>query len=222
MRPLFFTGQHRGSILAIGAAVLLGPATYSTSAGQPQEQQSPPQQQGSQSQQSSPAQQSTDAQRNSQAGQPEPRKKKVWTNEDLIALRTPADIYLLEKEAQELAAAEAAAKTTDLSRQAKDAGLTIELPPTAEATQELIKTKEAQVDDLQAHLDQLHKDFPSAAEADQTGVQREVDAVTNNLSKLQLELKFLGRHLEDLGKPAFQEPVPQQPASPPVQNPEQP
>lgn len=85
-----------------------------------------------------------------------------------------------------------------------------------------MKTKEAQVDELQAHLDQLNKDIPGAAEAGQTGVQTEVAAVTNDLSKLQLELKFLSQHLEDLGKPASQEPVPQQPASPPVQNPEQP
>ena len=95
MPPLFLIGQRGGSILAIGAAALLGPARYFASAGQPQEQQSPPQQQGAQSQQSSPAQQSADAQPNSQPCLLEPRKKRVWTNEDFVALRTPADIYLL-------------------------------------------------------------------------------------------------------------------------------
>ena len=208
-------------MLAIGAVVLLGPPTRSALAGKPQ-QQSPPQQQGSQSQQSSSAQQSAEAQANSQPGLLEPKKRKVWTNEDLVALRTPADIYLLEKEAQELAAAEAAAKTTDLEKQVKDAGSAIELPSTAEATQQLIANKEAQTNDLQEHLDQLNKDLPNAEEASRAGVQKELDAVTDDLSRLQLELKFLRKHLEDLGKTAPQQPTPQQPPSPSAQSPEQP
>lgn len=219
MPRLFFIGQRGASILAMGSALLLGPATYSASARPPQEQQSPPQQQSSPSQQSSPAQQT---QPNSPPGQLEPKKKKVWINEDLIALRTPADIYVLEKEAQELAAAEAAGKTTDLEQQVKDAKLKLELPPTAEATQQLIKTKEAEVDEAQAQLDQLNKDFSNAAEADQAGMQNAINAATNNLSRLQLELKFLRQHLENLGKRASQEPAPQQPASAPAPNPEQP
>lgn len=209
-------------MLAIGAVVLLGPVTHSASAGRTQQQQSPPQQQGSQSQQSSSAQQSGDAQANSQPGQLEPKKRKVWTNEDLVALRTPADIYLLEKEAQELAAAEADAKTADLEKQVKDAGLAIELPPTAEATQQLIANKEGQTNDLQEHLDQLNKDLPNTEEASRAGVQKELDAVTSDLSRLQLELKFLRQHLQDLGKAAPQQPIPQQPVSPSAQSPEQP
>ncbi len=125
-----------------------------------QEQEAPRQrqEQSSQSQQQSPKpQQSTLQPSNSPTSQhSEPKRKKVWTNDDVIPCARQQTIIWSEKEAQEAAAGEAAAREASEAKQIKEAGLTEKLPATVEETQKLIAVKEIQITEDQEALDAVH------------------------------------------------------------------
>ena len=178
-----------------------------------------------QEQQTSQAQQQTSEpqkipQPSPQAPDPStPKPKKVWTNDDMPTLRSPADTYLAEKEAQEAAAAEAASKRAELEKQIKQAGLTIDLPPTAEETQRLIKTKQERIKELKDHLDLLNQGLPDAPENQKAANQRQIEEFTGDSKKLQLEVKVLEDHLQSLAKTAPSAPPSAVPAPPSRENP---
>jgi hypothetical protein len=195
---------------ALAGVILLSLAALAQSihAKQQQEQQtSQSQQQASQPQQDSPAPPKPEA-------EPGPKPKKVWTNDDVVSLRTPADVFLAEKEEQEAANAKVSAKKADFAKQVKEAGLTVELPSTAEETQRLIKVREDQAGDLQKRLDQLNHDLSGGDELQRATIQQHIETVTLGLRKVQLEVKVLHAHLEDLAKTAPAEPSPAPPPSP--------
>jgi len=148
-----------------------------------------------------------------------PKPKKVWTNDDVISLRSPADTYRAEKEAQEAADAEAAVKKAELATQIKEAGLTIKLPSTPEETRQLIKDTQEQIAALQARLDRLNHDLPDALEPQKTAIQKQIEALTVDVPRNQLELKVLRGHLEDLVKTAPSGPASAPPAPPSPENP---
>lgn len=131
---------------------------------------------------------------------PTSKQHKVWTNDDLISLRSPADIYLLQKEAQEAAEAQAAAEKAAIAKQIKEAGLAMTLPSTAEETQRLIETKQAQIKDLQDGMDRLNKDLPDTLPDRQPEMQKQIETFKGYLQKAQLEVSILQDHLQDLAK----------------------
>src|SRR6476646_8903914 len=110
MNPSKLFNSRRLAYLALAGVVVLTPskglAKVTQRQEQPQSQQPPPQQNPQPSSQQPTA-----------TAQQAPKQRKIWTNEDLILLRTPADIYLLEKEARE--AAEAEAEAAKIAAEAK-------------------------------------------------------------------------------------------------------
>jgi len=190
------------SNLLLGAALFLVPLAHPSLLGRLQQQQSsqtqPPQ--SSHPQQSSPPE------------QPTSKPKKVWTNEDVISLRTPADAYQAEREAQVAAKAAAVAKEAAQAKLIKEAGLTIKLPATAEETQRMIKTKEGEISDEQSGIERMNNELPSTPADQKAAVQKEIDRVTADLQKDRVELEVLQNHLQKLNKtPANQsspEPLP--------------
>jgi len=149
--------------------------------------------------------------------QPASKKHRVWTNDDVISLRSPADTYLVEKESQEAAAAEVAAKKAALAKQINEAGLTLNLPSTSEETQRMIKAKQDQIRDLQDGMDRLNKDLPDAPPDRKPEMQKEIETFKGYLQKAQLELSILQDHLQDLAKtqPSETPSAPPAPSSPP-------
>ena len=178
-----------------------------------------------QEQQSSQAQQASQPQQNPQLTPPiqdssAPKPKKVWSNDDVVSLRTPADIYQAEKEAQEAADAEAAAKKSELAKHIKDDGLTIKLPSTVEEAQALIKDKEERIKDLRERLDRSNQDLPDTEGSKKAAIQLQIEALSSDLTKTQLEVKVLRNHLEELVKATTDESV-STPVTPPTpQNPQ--
>jgi len=170
------------------------------------------QQQGSQAQQSLPAQPGAQAQTNAQPPGPDPKTKKVWTNDNIVSLRTPADIYQVEKESQEAAAAQAAAEAE--AKKGNEPGPTIALPATAEDTQKLIQLKESQIEDEQTALERLIKDLPNTPEDKKAAMEKEIDRVASDLPVVRNELKMLHDHLDALAKAPLNEPT-ASPAAPP-------
>jgi hypothetical protein len=158
-------------------------------------------------------QQSTQQPSSSQLSkQPEAKQKKVWTNDDVIALRTPADLYLLEKEAQEAAAAEAAAEEAAKAKHVDGTGPTEKLPATVEETRKLIAAKESQIADDQQALDRYTAELPNEPAERKDQMQEEIKRITADLPKERSELKILQDHLEELTKTQLNE----APVSPPV------
>jgi hypothetical protein len=143
--------------------------------------------------------------------QPIGKHRKVWTNDDVVLLRTPADNYLAEKEAKEATEAEAAAKLAAQPKAAKEVPLEINLPTSIEETQLLIKNKEQDISDDQATLASLNAELATAAEEQKKAKQKEIEIVAAELDRAQNELKALQDHLVELHTP----PASQAPAAPP-------
>jgi hypothetical protein len=180
--------------VTVGTALFSGVLSPSAYTGWPQEGQT------SQSQQ-----QSSEPQQNPQSPPPPqdtsaPKPKKVWTNDDVISLRSPAEVYQAEKEAQAASDAEAAKKKAELAKRVKEAGMTMKLPATPEETQTLIKDKQEQIRNLQDAVDRLNHDLPDAPEEQKVKIQKQIEAFTGDSQAAQLELKVLEDHLQNLAK----------------------
>lgn len=123
--------------------------------------------------------------------------KKIWTEDDLIALRTPMDIYLLEKEAQEAAAA-IAAKEAEARKPEKEVPAEMKLPGSVEETQLLISNREQEISEEQSTLSRLKGELGEAPAEEQAAKQKEIDVVSARLEKAQIVLKALQGQLEKL------------------------
>jgi hypothetical protein len=173
---------------------------------------------GQQEQQSSQsAQQQQDSQPPPQPPDPSaPKPKKVWTNDEVIQLRSPADAYVADKEAREAADAKAAAQEAALMKQIKAAELTMKLPSTPEETQRLIASNEERIRGLRDELDQLNNSPNDASEVQKAAMHRQIDQLTANLEKKQFELKVLQDYLKGFTKTPTSEPPSGLPVPPPV------
>jgi len=145
------------------------------------------------------------------AEQPAAKQRKVWTNDDIVLLRTPADIYLLEKEAREAAEAEAAAKETankEAAVSGKEPPLDIKLPATPEETEKMLKDMQDDIQEETVAVDKLRKELLDTPAEQQSEKQKESDRLTGNLEILQRDVKALQDHLQTLrGKPQEQNPT---------------
>jgi|SRR5690348_1744994 hypothetical protein len=195
--------------IALGVVIILLPPEYRAFGIQEAAQQPPP---PASSQQTAPSSQPA------AAGQPDAKKRKVWTNEDLVALRTPADIYILEKEAREAAEAEAAEKEAAQREAAKAEASTApeaKLPATQEETEKLISNKQGDLDEETAALAKLKTELPDTPAEQQPDKQKEIDRLSADTEALQRDLKALQEHLKKFA------PKPEEQASPPPAGPPQ-
>jgi len=184
------------SSLPLAAALSFSPLANRSAGWQNQEQPFSQMQQ-------QPAQQQQSAQppKNSQPSQQrEAKQKKVWTNDDLVSLRTPADVYLAEKEAQQAAAAEAAAEGAAKAKLPEEGGAAEKLPSSAEETQKLIAAKESQIAGDQQALDRYTAELPTEPAERKDRMQEEIKRITGSLPKERRELQMLQEHLEELNK----------------------
>src|SRR5580704_6965473 len=173
--------MFRLSALTLGATPLLAPLANPVALRQHQQQQS--------SQSQPPQSTEPEPQQSHQSHQPTPKPRKIWTNEDVVLLRTPADVYQTEKEAREVAEAEAEAKEAAQARLIKDAGSAIKLPATVEEAQRMIKAKGEQISDAESGIERMNNELPSTPEDQKAAVQKEIDRVTADLRKNRVELE---------------------------------
>jgi hypothetical protein len=129
------------------------------------------------------------------------KRRKVWTNDEVVLLRTPADDYLAEKEAKRVAEGEAAAKSTAKSKTTVAATTESKLPTSIEETQLLIKNKEQDITDDQASLVSLNAEMANTPDEQKKSKQKEIEIVAAELDRARNELKTLQDHLADLQKP---------------------
>jgi hypothetical protein len=205
--------------LALGAALLLAQLTCEVVIAQQQEQQQ------SQSQQQPPpspppsvtpppsSQPATDSA--PPIGALPVKRRKVWTNDEVVVLRTPADNYQVEKEAKGAAEADAAAKEAARKASAKpekEPPLDIKLPATPEETQKMLKSTQDDIQEETIILNKLLKELLDAPPEEQAEKQQEINRLTTSLETLRRNVKALQDHLQSFSeKPQGENP----PAAPP-------
>ncbi|HYL61527.1 MAG TPA: hypothetical protein VE077_02820 [Candidatus Methylomirabilis sp.] len=177
-------------IAALPSAILAEPASWGT-------------QQQSQSAQPQQAQQPSAPPQDSAAL----KQKKVWTNDEVIALRTPADNYQVAKEAKEAADAAEAAKKAARAKEIKEAGLSVVLPSTAEETQRRIKAKQDDIAERQEELKRLSDELAEATPDEVPGRQKQIESIKVYLHRAHLELEVLEQHLQNVFKASRTEPT---------------
>jgi hypothetical protein len=172
-------------------------------------------QQQSQSQQQTPPPPTPpeNAQPAPQPTSPAAKQKKVWTEEDVISLRTPADNYQVEKEAKEAAAKEAALRAA--ANPPKQPTLDPKLPATAEETEKRLKETQQYIQEETDALDKLHKDLLDTPTEQQAQKQEEIDRVNRLLEASQRDLKALQEHLQTFQEKPQGEAPPVAPQPPP-------
>jgi ATP-dependent Lon protease len=122
------------------------------------------------------------------------RKIKIWTNDDLIATRTPADIYIFEKEARAAANEVAAFKTVTSCFAFNQPEGTIE------ETQKAIQDTLQSVRDSEDAVAQARNALADAPETLKARNQMELDRRTTELENSREQLRVLQEHLQQLGR----------------------
>jgi uncharacterized coiled-coil protein SlyX len=129
------------------------------------------------------------------------KRRKVWTNDDMIETRTPADNYQLEKEAKEAAEKEAAAKETAdkaAAKSEKEPATEIKLPATQEGTNKKISDTEGEIQEETVVRDKLRNEFAKTPLEQQAQKQEEIDKLSRQIAASQKDLKALQDHLQAL------------------------
>jgi len=145
------------------------------------------------------------------------KRRKVWTNDEVVVLRTPTDNYLAEKEAKEAADAEAAAKEAAhkaAGKSEKEPPLDIKLPATLEETEKMLKDTQIDAQEEIDALDKLHKELLDIPAEQQAEKQKQIDRLTGNLETSQRDVKALQEHLQVLREKSRRENLPA-PSPPP-------
>jgi hypothetical protein len=151
-------------------------------------------------------------------GQLPVKRRKVWTNDDVVTLRSPADNYEIEEEAKKAADAAAAAKEAAIRaavRTEKTPPLDIKLPATVEETEKMLKDTQGEIEEETVVLNKMQKDLADTPAAEQAQKQKDIDRLTSLLAASQRDLKALQDHLQTLRPKHHEEnpPATQQPPS---------
>jgi hypothetical protein len=93
---------------------------------------------------------------------PTPTPRKVWTEDNIVGLRQPVDIYLVQKQAQ--AAAEALAKVRKVAAEPYASSVKIKEPRTLEEVARAITDSLEDIDDQKATLARLNKELDESPE----------------------------------------------------------
>jgi hypothetical protein len=188
--------------LALGAALLMAQLRCEAANVQQQEQQqSQPQQQQSQPPPSpTPPPSSQPASDPATSIGPLPvKRRKVWTNDEVVALRTSTDNYLAEKDGQEAADAEAAAKEAAIRaalKSDKQPPLDIKLPATAEETEKMLRNMQGDIQEETVVLEKMRQELADVPPEREVEKQKEIDRLTENVRTLRRDVKALEDHLQ--------------------------
>jgi tRNA U34 5-carboxymethylaminomethyl modifying GTPase MnmE/TrmE len=138
---------------------------------------------------------------------PKTHKIKIWTNDDLIALRTPMDIYILEKEARVVANEAKTLMACFAFGQPEG---------TIEETQKAIQDTLQSMRDSEEAIAQVRKELEDVPENLKARNQKELERRTAELETARERLKTLQEHLRELTK----QPAVENPVAPPTASPE--
>jgi hypothetical protein len=133
-------------------------------------------------------------------------KVKVWTNDELIATRTPADVYIFQKEEQ------AAALVVEGFHQIASCFAFGQAEGNAEETQRAIDTTNQSIRDSEEAVVQARRALGTAPDNLKLRNQMELAQRTAELNHAREQLWKLQEHLQQLEKSPAQDNAPSQPA----------
>jgi hypothetical protein len=144
------------------------------------------------------------------------KRRKVWTNDEVVVLRTPADSYQVEKEAAEAEAAAKEAAHKAALKSGKEPALDIKLPDTPEETEKMLKDTQMDAQEEIEALDKLHKELLDTPAEQQAEKQKEINRLTASLETLRRDVKALQDHLLTFHEKSQGENPPAAPQPPPA------
>ncbi len=154
-----------------------------------------------------------------QKKKPATKARKVWTDEDVGSLRTPADDYVEMKQAQDEAAAAKVAAASQQAAPAKPATKTKAQPPllsnpkNLEDADKMIAWEQRDIDAQTEDLARLRKQLEEAPASDKELVQKLVEQHIRILDETRKEQEGLKTRRKALEK----KPAPGSTANPPAQ-----
>jgi chromosome segregation ATPase len=146
-----------------------------------------------------------------QESKPAPQKpRKIWTDDDITSLRSPAEIYTAQKEAQAVEAARlakqqaAAEKQAAAAKPAKPAGPSPALsnPKDLDAADKMIAWEDRDIEALQESIDSLRKQIDEAPAEDKERLQKLLDQNIQMLEETRKERQALVDKKKEFEKPA--------------------
>lgn len=152
-----------------------------------------------------------DASQNSRAQQTAPPKKpKVWTNDNIGAVRTSADQYTDGEQAEAATAVAAHEAAAQAAKAEAEAAPPKQTPKTVQQADQMIAQEQSQIASQQQYVDQVKKDLPTVPDAERTRLQwriesrsQYVDRMRGDLSDLEKERAALAK--QDSGKSSAQD-----------------
>ena len=141
------------------------------------------------------------------------KRRKVWMNDDVVELRTPADNYQAEKEATEASAKQAALQAA--AKSGKQLARDTKLPATEEETEKKLKETQMYIQVENDALDKLNKELPNTPTDQQAQKLEDIDRVNRLLETSQRDLKALQEHLQTFHEKPQTETPPAAPQPPP-------
>lgn len=164
-------------------------------------------QQPSQGSPASPARQQTTSPQKTKPATP--KSPKVWTDDDIGSVRTPADDYLDQERAQaeQAAAANAAAGKQAQEAAAKPASRTdappaLSNPKSVESADKMIAWEQRDLDAQKETLNQLQKQLQTAPDSAKPNLQDQIQKSMRLISETQKEKDALEAQKQDLQKKA--------------------
>jgi hypothetical protein len=147
-----------------------------------------------------------------------PKVKKVWTNDEVIDLRKPSDVYEQEKRMQ----AEEAAKAKQKAEADKAAPQTADdkqkdkpvdyLPKTVEDAEKLAAAKQYEIGQQYEAIDLVKQELAQAkTDESRAAFQKRIDQLTATLEESVAEMKAIDARLKELKAKA---PAPPKPPTP--------
>ena len=150
------------------------------------------------------------AQKPEQKAKPAPAKTaKVWTEDDISSVRTPADDYMDVERAQTQAAAGAAADAAAKQKQTaatnapqKGAPTALSNPKTTDDADKMIAWEQRDIDSQQEYLQKLQNQLATAPDDQKAHIQAWIDQEIKTIADTKKEQAGLAAQKKDLEKKA--------------------
>ncbi len=136
-----------------------------------------------------------------QAQRPSAKARRVWTEDDVIALRRPSDLYMIakeEREAREKAAREAAEAAKKAAATAREATGNSTPGEAQVPASETIPALEKRVADAQNNVTELERKLRQAGQARLVAGEVGQEAASQNVEKARQDLEAAREDLKQL------------------------
>lgn len=128
------------------------------------------------------------------------KKPKVWTNDNIGAVRTPADKYDDQQEANTAQETPAKPPNGQPVSPSGDAASPKDAPKTVQESDQLIAQKQSEITSQQGYLEEIEKEATNGSDADKERLQGRIESRTLYLDRMRSDLSDLQKQRDTLAK----------------------